>query len=209
MVHHNRLKFISAIDEAETIASVFLLYNMEVAYMALTLAEKQVVVTEVKNIATKALSAVAADYRNLTVEQLTALRVEARKANVYLRVVKNTLVRRAIADTSFACMQDSLVGPLILGFSLDDPGAVARVFKDYVKTNDKLQVKLVAFGGKLLTPADLSVLASLPTYDQAIGQLLSVIKAPIAKLTRTINEVPTKLVRTLQAVRETKDRQSD
>jgi large subunit ribosomal protein L10 len=209
MVHHNRLKFISAIDEAETIASVFLLYNMEVAYMALTLAEKQVVVTEVKNIATKALSAVAADYRNLTVEQLTALRVEARKANVYLRVVKNTLARRAIADTSFACMQDSLVGPLILGFSLDDPGAVARVFKDYVKTNDKLQVKLVAFGGKLLTPADLSVLASLPTYDQAIGQLLSVIKAPIAKLTRTINEVPTKLVRTLQAVRETKDRQSD
>jgi large subunit ribosomal protein L10 len=177
--------------------------------MALTLAEKQVVVTEVKNIATKALSAVAADYRNLTVEQLTALRVEARKANVYLRVVKNTLARRAIADTSFACMQDSLVGPLILGFSLDDPGAVARVFKDYVKTNDKLQVKLVAFGGKLLTPADLSVLASLPTYDQAIGQLLSVIKAPIAKLTRTINEVPTKLVRTLQAVRETKDRQSD
>lgn len=208
-MHHNRLKFISAIDEAETIASVFLLYNMEVAYMALTLAEKQVVVTEVKNIATKALSAVAADYRNLTVEQLTALRVEARKANVYLRVVKNTLARRAIADTSFACMQDSLVGPLILGFSLDDPGAVARVFKDYVKTNDKLQVKLVAFGGKLLTPADLSVLASLPTYDQAIGQLLSVIKAPIAKLTRTINEVPTKLVRTLQAVRETKDRQSD
>lgn len=174
--------------------------------MALTLAKKQTVVTEVAKIASTALSAVAADYRGLTVEQMTTLRTEARKAKVYLRVVKNTLARRAIEGTSFACMRDGLVGPLILGFSLDDPGAVARVFKDYLKTNDKLQVKLVAFGGRLLAPEDLPMLASLPTYDQAISQLMSVMRAPLAKLARTLSEVPSKLVRTLEAVRAAKEK---
>lgn len=173
--------------------------------MALTLTQKQNVVAEVAKIASTALAAVAADYRGLTVEQLTALRIEARKANVYLRVVKNTLARRAFEGTKFACMQDGLTGPLILGFSLDDPGAVARVFKNYVKTNDKLKVKLVSFGGKLLPPQDLSILASLPTYEQAISQLLSLMRAPVAKLARTFNEVPSKLVRTLQAIRETRE----
>jgi len=175
--------------------------------MALTIAEKRNVVTEVAEVASKALSAVAAEYRGLTVEQMTTLRVEARKAGVYLRVVKNTLAQRAIEGTSFSCMRDGLVGPLILGFSLEDPGAVARVFKDYMKANDKFQVRLVAFGGKLLAPEDLSVLASLPTYDQAIAQLMSVMRAPVAKLVRTMNEVPGKLVRTLAAVREAKEQQ--
>jgi len=177
--------------------------------MALTLSKKQAVVTEVAQVAATALSAIAADYRGLSVEQMTALRVEARKADVYLRVVKNTLARRAIAGTSFACMQDGLVGPLVLGFSLSDPGAVARVFKDYLKTHDKMQVKLVAFGGKLLAPNDLSALASLPTYSQAMGQLVAVLQAPIVKLARSFNAVPTKLVRTLQAVRELKEQQSN
>ncbi|KOR32515.1 50S ribosomal protein L10 [Achromatium sp. WMS3] len=173
--------------------------------MALTLAEKQTVVTEVATIASKALSVIAAEYRGLTVEQLTTLRIEARKAGVYLRVVKNTLAQRALEGTEFSCMKDGLVGPLILGFSLEDPGAMARIAATYAKNNDKFQVRLIAFGGKLLPPEDLSVLASMPTYDQAISKLIGVIQAPIAKLVRTVNEVPSKLVRTVAAIREVKE----
>jgi large subunit ribosomal protein L10 len=176
--------------------------------MALTLAKKQTVVTEVAAVASKALSAIAAEYRGLTVEQLTALRVEARKVGVYLRVVKNTLAQRALAGTEFACMKDGLVGPLVLGFSLEDPGAVARVAAEYAKKNDKFQVRLIAFGGKLLPPEDLAVLASMPTYDQAISQLIATLQAPIAKLVRTINEVPSKLVRTLAAIRDDKEQKA-
>lgn len=176
--------------------------------MALTLAEKKTVVTEVAEVASKALSAIAAEYRGLTVDQITTLRVEARKAGVYLRVVKNTLAKRALEGTEFACMNDGLVGPLMLGFSLDDPGAVARVAKEYSKTNEKFKVKLIAFGGRLFAPEDIAVLASLPTYDQAISQLMSVIKAPVGKLARTINEVPGKLVRTLAAIRDAKEQQA-
>jgi large subunit ribosomal protein L10 len=176
--------------------------------MALSIAEKKAVVAEVAEVASKAISAIAAEYRGLTVEQLTALRVEARKVGVQLRVVKNTLARRALEGTNFACMNDGLVGPMILAFSLDDPGAAARIVRDYVKTNDKLQVKLIAFGGKLLKPEDLVVLATLPTYDQAISQLMSVIQGPTSKLVRTLNEVPSKLVRTLAAIREAKEQQA-
>lgn len=177
--------------------------------MALTLTEKQAVVAEVAKVASKALSAVAAEYRGLTVDQMTALRIEARKANVYLRVIKNTLARRAFEGTGFACMSDGLVGPLILGFSIDDPGAVARVFKEYLKNNDKLQIKLVALGGRLLAPKDLAALATMPTYDQAISQLMAVMRAPIAKLVGTINAVPSKLVRTVDAIRIAKEQQTN
>jgi large subunit ribosomal protein L10 len=176
--------------------------------MALNFAEKQTVVTEVAEVASKALSAIAADYRGLTVEQLTALRVEARKAGVYLRVVKNTLARRALKGTDFACMNDGLTGPLILAFSVEDPGAAARVISEYVKSNDKLQVRVIAFGGRLLKPEELVTLATLPTYDQAISQLMSVIQGPTAKLVRTLNEVPGKLVRTLAAIRGAKEQQA-
>lgn len=175
--------------------------------MALTLAEKQTVITEVAEVAARAVSAVAAEYRGITAEQMTALRVEARKAGVYFRVVKNTLARRALEGTSFACMQDGLVGPLVLGFSLEDPGAVARVVKDYAKTNDKFKIKLVAFGGKLLAPTDLALLASLPTYEQALAHLIAVMQAPITKLVRTVSAVPNKLVRTIAAIRESKEQQ--
>jgi len=176
--------------------------------MALRFAEKQTVVAEVAEVASKALSAIAAEYRGLTVEQLTALRVEARKVGVYLRVVKNTLARRALEGTDFACMKDGLTGPLILAFSLEDPGAGARVISEYVKSNDKLQVRLISFGGRLLKPEEIVVLATLPTYDQAISQLMSVIQGPTAKLVRTLNEVPGKLVRTLAAVRDAKEQQA-
>lgn len=172
--------------------------------MALNLEEKKAVVAEVSEIAAKAHSAVAAEYSGLTVEAITGLRAKARESSVYLRVVKNTLARRAVEGTAFECMKDALVGPLMLAFSKDDPGAAARVISDFAKTNDKLVVKLVSVGGKLLPPSEISRLASLPTKEQAISMLLSVMNAPIAKFVRTLNEVPGKLVRTVAAIREQK-----
>ena len=173
--------------------------------MALNFAQKQAVVAEVAEIASKAYSAVAAEYRGLTVEEMTELRAEARKAGVYLRVVKNTLARRAVEGTDFACMQDGLTGPLVLAFSQQDPGAAARVIKDFAKGHEKLEVRLVSIGGKMLAPEEITTLATMPTYDEAISQLMSVMQAPVAKLARTLNEVPGKLVRTLAAVRDAKD----
>jgi large subunit ribosomal protein L10 len=172
--------------------------------MALTLEEKQAIVADVAKVAETAFSAIAAEYRGLTVEALTQLRNDARKADVYVRVVKNTLARRALENTAFECMQDGLSGPMILAFSMRDPGAAARVIRDFVKQNDRLKVKLLAVGGKLLGPQDLEAMAKLPTYEEAISQLLSVMQGPVAKLARTFKEVPSKLARTLAAVRDAK-----
>lgn len=173
--------------------------------MALTYAQKEKIVAEVAEVAKTAYSAVGAEYRGLTVTQMTKLRVEARKAGVYVRVVKNTLARRALADTDFACMQDGLTGPLVLAFGRSDPGSVARVAEAFAKENDKFQVRLVAVSGRLLDPSDLGKLAKMPTYEEALSLLLSVMKAPIQKLASTLNEVPSKLVRTLAAVRDAKE----
>jgi large subunit ribosomal protein L10 len=173
--------------------------------MPLNLEQKKAVVAEVAEVASKAYSAVAAEYRGLSVDEMTALRAEARKAGVYLRVVKNTLARKAVEDTDFACMQEGLVGPLVIAFSQEDPGSAARVVGDFAKEHKKLEVKLVSIGGKLLPPEEISTLAKMPTYDEAIAQLMSVMQAPVAKLARTINEVPGKLVRTLAAVRDAKE----
>jgi large subunit ribosomal protein L10 len=176
-----------------------------VTVLALNLDQKKAIVAEVAEVASKAHSAVAAEYRGLTVGALTQLRREARKNGVYLRVVKNTLARRAVEGTDFACMQAGLTGPLILAFSLDDPGAAARVIKDFVKGHERLVVKLVSVSGKLLGPGDLETLAKMPTYEQAVSLLMSVMKAPIQKLASTLNEVPGKLVRTIAAVRDAKE----
>lgn len=173
--------------------------------VALNLAEKQAVVAEVAKVASKAHSAIAVEYRGLSVAELDALRVEARKADVYLRVIKNTLARRALEGTEFACMRGELTGPLLLAFSRSDPGAAARVISDFAKGHDKLVVRLVSIGGRLLPPSEIKTVAQLPTYDQAISQLMSVMQAPIAKLARTMKEVPGKLVRTLAAIREAKE----
>ncbi len=173
--------------------------------MALNFAAKEAVVAEVAEVASKALSAIAADYRGLSVDDLTELRAQAREAGVYVRVVKNTLARRAVDNTDFACMQDGLVGPLILAFSQEAPGSAARVLDDFAKTHDALEVKLVSIGGKVLPPEEITTLAKMPTYDEAVSQLMSVMQAPIAKLARTINEVPGKLVRTIAAVRDAKE----
>ncbi len=172
--------------------------------MSLNLDQKKAVVTEVADVAGRALSAVAADYRGLSVEQMTELRAKARASGVYMRVVKNTLARRAIEGTEFECLQEGLVGPLMLAFSMDEPGAAARVIRDYAKHTDKLETRLVSFGGQLLPTSDLERLASMPTREQAISLLMATVQAPIAKLARTMNEVPGKLVRTIEAIRQQK-----
>ena len=172
--------------------------------MALNLEDKKALVTEVSAVAAQALSAVAAQYRGLSVLQLTDLRSKARAAGVYVRVVKNTLARRAIAGTSFECLGPALKGPLVLAFSKDDPGAAARVFRAFAKDHDKLVPTAVAVGGQLLGPKDLERVASMPTREQALAMLMGVMKAPLGKLVGVLSAVPSKLVRTLVAVREQK-----
>jgi large subunit ribosomal protein L10 len=170
--------------------------------MPLKLEDKRAIVATVNQIASTAQSAIAAEYRGLTVTQMTQLRDQARQADVYLRVVKNTLARRAVRETHFECLQELLVGPVVLAFSINDPGAAARVIREFAKQNDKLVVKGIAIGGQLLTASKLERVANLPTYPQALSQLMSVILAPISQLVRTIQEPYAKLVRTLAAVRE-------
>jgi large subunit ribosomal protein L10 len=172
--------------------------------MALNIEQKKAVVAEVAEVANKALAAVAAEYRGLTVEEMTELRAQARRDGVFLKVAKNTLVRRAVEGTDYECMQDSLTGPLLFAFSMEDPGAAARLVKDYAKDHDNLIAKLVAVGGELYDASELARLASLPTYDQAIAMLMGVMKAPIEKFVRTLAEPHTKLVRTVAAVRDAK-----
>ena len=167
--------------------------------MALRLEDKQALVEEVNAIAASALSAIAAEYRGMSVAQITELRAKARSQGVYVRVVKNTLAKRAVEGTEFACLRETLKGPLILAFSREDPGAAARVFKDFAKGNDKLVTKAVAIGGVLYVPADLDRLASLPTLDQARAILLGVLQAPATKLVRTLAEPPALVARVLAA----------
>lgn len=173
--------------------------------MSLSLEQKKQVVAEVAEVAANAHSAIAAEYRGLTVDALTSLRAKAREEGVYLRVVKNTLAKRAVQGTEFECMGDQMVGPLMLAFSQEDPGAAARLISDFSKVNDKLIVKLIVLGGKLLDASDLKKLASLPNREQAISQLMAVIRAPLDKLAGTLNEVPTKFVRLMAAIKDQKD----
>lgn len=172
--------------------------------MALNIEQKKAVVAEVAEAAKTAHSAVAAEYRGLTVEEMTDLRAKAREGGVLLKVAKNTLVRRAVEGTEYECMSDALTGPLLYAFSLDDPGAAARLVKDYAKEHEHLVTKLVAVGGKLYDASELERLSMLPTYDQAIAILMGVMKAPVEKFVRTLNEPHAKLVRTLAAVRDAK-----
>jgi len=172
--------------------------------MALNIEQKKAVVAEVADVARSALAAVAAEYCGLTVEEMTDLRVKARNGGVYLKVAKNTLVRRAVEGTAFECMKDELTGPLLFAFSLNDPGAAARLVKDYAKDHEKLVARLVAVGGKMYDVSELERLSELPTYDQAIAMLMGVMKAPIVKLVRTLAEPHAKLVRTLAAIRDAK-----
>lgn len=176
--------------------------------MTLRLEDKKAIVAEVSAVAQTALSAVAAEYRGLTVERMTQLRADARKSGVYLRVVRNTLARRALQGTSFACLDEALVGPLVLAFSQEDPGAAARVMKNFMKDNDKLVVKALSVDGQLLAAKDLDKLATLPTKPEALATLMSVMKAPITQFVRTMAEPHAQLVRAIAAVRDQKQAQA-
>ncbi|MCP5093479.1 MAG: 50S ribosomal protein L10 [Gammaproteobacteria bacterium] len=167
--------------------------------MALRLEDKKTLVKEVNAVAGDSVTAVAAEYRGLSVAEMTELRKEARNAGVYLRVVKNTLARRAVVGTDFECMQDTLKGPILLAFAKEDPGAAARVIKNFAKGHDALQAVSLSAGGQLLPGSDLGKLADLPTLDQARAMLLGVFIAPMSQLVRTIAEPSAMLARTLSA----------
>ncbi len=172
--------------------------------MAIGLEEKMAIVAEVKETATDALSLVIADARGVASNDMTALRASARGGKIRLRVVRNTLARKALSGTDYECVNESLVGPCLFGFSMEDPGAAARLFKDFAKVNEGFEVKVLSVSRQLLTADQLDVLAKLPTRDQAIATLMATIQAPLVKLARTLNEVPSKLVRTLAALHDQK-----
>jgi large subunit ribosomal protein L10 len=176
--------------------------------VTLRLEGKKAIVAEVAEVAKNATSVVAANYAGLTVSQVTELRKQARNAGVYMRVIRNTLARRAFEGTHFECMDKALVGPLVLAFSTEDPGAAARLFKEYAKKFDKLEVKALSIDGALLPANDLNKLASLPTRNEAIAQLMSVMKAPITKFVRTLAEPHAQLVRVVAAIRDKKQQEA-
>lgn len=168
--------------------------------MALALADKQAIVAEVNETASTAVSAVLADYRGMTVAAMTELRAKAREAGVNVRVVRNTLAKRAVAGTEFDCLSEALVGPTLLAFSVDDPGAAARLFKDFVKQYDKLEVKALAVGGQLLGADKLEAVTKLPTREEALTQLACLLNAPLTRLVTGLNQVPTQFVRTVNEI---------
>ena len=165
--------------------------------MALRLEDKKALVAEVSAVAGESVTAVAAEYRGLSVSEMTELRKNARNAGVYMRVVKNTLARLAVTGTEFECMKDTLKGPILLAFAKDDPGAAARVIKDFAKEHSALQAVSMSAGGQLLPGSDLAKLAELPTLDQARAMLLGVFMAPMSQFVRTLAEPPAMLARTL------------
>ena len=172
--------------------------------MVLKLEDKKVIVEEVAKVAASAVSAVAADYRGLTVEEMTNLRVKARKEGVYLRVVRNTLAKRALQNTDFACLTEALKGPLFLAFSTKELGAAARLLRDASKGNDRLKVKALVVGGQLYGHEQLNAVADLPTKEQALSLLLSLLQAPITRLVRTLAEPYAKVARVMVQVRDKK-----
>ena len=171
--------------------------------MGLNLDEKKAVVAEVSAEVAKAQAIVVAEYRGLEVGNMTELRRQARNAGVYLRVLKNTLARRAVKDTPFEKLSDQMVGPLIYGMS-SDPVATAKVMNEFAKANDKLVIKAGAMPNSLISSAEVKALANMPSRDELIAKLLGTMQAPVAQFVRTINEVPSRFVRTLAAVRDAK-----
>jgi|TARA_B110000116_G_scaffold209174_1_gene184704 large subunit ribosomal protein L10 len=167
--------------------------------MALSLEQKKALVAEVNSVATSAHSAIAAEYRGLTVGEMTELRADARNSGVYIKVVKNSLARLAIEGTEFQCMQERLSGPLLLAFSKEDPGSAARVIKGFSKDHDKLVTVSVSIGGELYDATDLDRLAALPTLDEARAMFLRTLNGPLTQLVRVLAEPAAMLARTIQA----------
>ena len=171
--------------------------------MSLNIEDKKAVVADVAKRVNTAQAIVVAEYRGLPVSDMTKLRAQARNSGVYFRIVKNTLVRRAVADTPFAGLTDHMVGPLAYGIG-PDPVAVAKVLNDFAKAHDKLVIKAGAMHNQVMSPKDVAALASLPSREELLSKLLGTMQAPIAKFVRTLNEVPGRFVRTLAAVRDAK-----
>lgn len=171
--------------------------------MGLNLEQKQAVVTEVSAEVAKAQAIVLAEYRSLQVGEMTDLRKKARSSGVYLRVLKNTLARRAVADTPFAGLSEKMVGPLAYGIS-SDPVAVAKVLHEFAKGNDKLVIKAGAMPNMVMSSKEVGDLARMPSRDELLATLVATMNAPVTKFVRTLNEVPGKFVRALAAVRDQK-----
>ena len=172
--------------------------------MAIGLEDKKAIVAEVNEVASGALSVVIADYHGVDANDLTGLRKSAREGGVYLRVVRNTLAKRAVEGTEFECLKEVLVGPTVLAFSLEDPGAAARLLKDFAKEKKAFEIKALAVGGELLGADQIDRLAKMPTRDQALAMLAAVTLAPVTKLARTLNDIPGKVTRVVAAVRDQK-----
>lgn len=175
--------------------------------MALKLEDKKAIVAEVAKVAASASSAVAADYRGLTVAAMTDLRGKARAAGIYLRVIRNTLAKRALQGTEFACLADSLEGQLFLAFSTQDPVAAAKLLRDITKEHEKLKVKALVMGGQLFGPEKLEAVANLPTKEQALSMILSLVQAPVTQLVRTLVEPYAQLTRAMAQIRDQKQKQ--
>jgi len=172
--------------------------------VTLNLADKKAIVAELSGVVTESVSVAAAYYRGLSVTEMNQLRVDARKQGIKVGVYRNTLARLAVEGTEFACLTEALVGPVVLFFADQEPGAPARLLRDFVKDNDKLEVRALALDGKLLGPDQLNVVASLPSRDEALAQLLSMMKAPITQFVRTVNEPAAQFVRVVAAVGDKK-----
>ena len=170
--------------------------------MGLTLEQKQAVVAEVATVAAAAPAAIAAEYSGLNVAEMTELRRSARDAGIYLKVVRNTLARRALEGTQFDCMRNTLSGPLILAFSNEEPGSAAKVIRNFAKENEKLVIRLIALDGRLLDATEIERVANLPSLDQARSMLLGLLQAPLGKFLRVLSEPEAKLLRLLDARRE-------
>jgi large subunit ribosomal protein L10 len=172
--------------------------------VGLNIDEKKAVVAEVSAEIAKAQAIVVAEYRGLEVGNMTALRREARKSGVYLRVLKNTLARRAVDGTPFSGLSQHLVGPLVYGIS-PDPVATAKLMNDFAKGNEKLVIKAGAMPNAVISALEVKALASMPSRDELLAKLLGTMQAPVAQFVRTLNEVPSRFVRTLAAVRDAKE----
>ena len=175
--------------------------------MSLSLEQKQAVVAEVSAQLAKAQAVILAEYRSIPVKDLTELRKKARVAGVYLRVLKNTLARRAVAGTPFKGLSEKMVGPLAYGIS-SDPVAAAKVLQAFAKDNEKFVIKAGAMPNMVMSAWEVAVLAKMPSRQELLAMLVATLQAPIAKFVRTLNEVPGKFARTLAAVRDYKQQQA-
>lgn len=173
--------------------------------MPLRLNDKKAIVAEVAQVANETLSAVVADYRGLTVSEMNELRARARSEGVYLRVVRNTLAKRAFEGTQYECLVEALTGPVMLALSQEDPGSAARLLKEFSKEHTALEVKALSIEGKMLPAEQIDALAELPNREQALAMLLSVMKAPVTKMVRTLAEPHAQLVRAVAAVKDQKE----